>query len=317
MNRRTLSKQKFDMARRQARREQMTAWITGRDVSLLPFDEIRRNLRQQSPLYRGIQDVLLESIVGSVGRFKDMTRHFLPINDQLRERWIDVDLLVDEVGWPPIELYQIGNVYFVKDGNHRTSVARQMEMTHIEAHVWVYPEEIQIVAEDQIDDVLIRFHNRLLIEKTGLSERFPEHGICFTTPGRHIELLAQIEDLRCKLQQLDGRSLPYEEAVDAWYEIVYLPTIQIIHESTLLDDFSGRTEADLFVWMSKHREQLRLACDCEEFENLSDLAQILTNRYKEGNIGRVTRQLRRILGNDVLPPLIEDDQDNESEKNQI
>ena len=303
MNKRALSKQKFDLARRQARREQIAAWLTGRDASLLPFDEIRRNLRQQSPLYKGIQEVALEKIVGSVGRFKDLTRHFLPRNDQMRERWIGVDLLIDKSGWPPIDLYQVGDVYFVKDGNHRVSVARQMEMTFIEAHVWEYPEEVCISAEDQIDDVLIRFHDRVLMETTGLAERFPEHGICFTTPGRHVELLAQIEDLRCKLQWLDGRSFPYEEAVDAWYEIVYLPAIQIIRESTLLADFPGRTEADLFVWMSQHREQLQSACDCEEFENLSDLAQILTDRYKEGGFGRVTRQIRRLLGNEALPPL--------------
>ncbi len=305
MNRRSLSKQKFDFARRQARREQMTAWLTGRDVNLLPFDEIRQNLRQQSPLYRSIQDVSMERIVGSVGRFKDLTRHFLPRHDQMQERWIDVDLLAEKGGWPPVELYQVGEVYFVKDGNHRISVAQQMEMTHIEAHVWEYPEEIQINAEDQIDDVLIRFHERILMETTGLDDRFPEHGICFTTPGRHIELLAQIEDLRCKLQWLDGRSLPYDEAVDAWYEIVYLPTIQIIRESTLLDDFPGRTEADLFVWISQHREQLQSACADEEFENLSDLAKILADRYKEGGLNRVTRQLRRLLGTDTLPLLVE------------
>jgi hypothetical protein len=303
MNRRALSKQKFDLARRQARREEMTAWITGRDASLLPFEEIRKNLSQQSPLYRGAQEISLKKIVGSVGRFNDLTRHFLPRNDQLRERWIGIDLLVDGSGWPPIDLYRIGDVYFVKDGNHRVSVARQMEMDYIEAHVWEYPEEVQISADDEIDDVLIRFHNRILMETTGLAERYPEHGICFTTPGQHVEMFAQIEDLRCKLQHLDDRSLPYEEAADAWYEMVYLPTVQIIRESTLLEDFSGRTEADLFVWMSKHREQLRSACGCEEFENLSDLAQILTDRYKEGGFGRVTRQLRRLLGNEALPPL--------------
>lgn len=305
MNRRSLSKQKFDLARRQARMEEMTAWITGRDTNLLPFDEIRKNLRQQSPLYRGIQDVPLEKIVGSVGRFKDLTRHFLPRHDQMQERWIGIDLLIDKSGWPPIELYQIGVVYFVKDGNHRISVARQMDMAQIEAHVWEYPEEIQITAEDQIDDVLIRFHDRMLMETTGLADRYANHGICFTTPGRHVELLAQIEDLRCKLQWLDEREIPYDEAVDAWYEIVYLPTIQIIGESTLLADFPGRTEADLFVWISTHREQLRSECGCEEFENLSDLAQILADRYKEGGLGRVTRQIRRFLGSEALPPLAE------------
>ena len=80
--------------------------------------------------------VPLDSIVGSVGRYEDFTRDFLPRRDSDKERWARVEFLANEsTGLPPVELFQIGDAYFVNDGNHRVSVARQSGHTHIEAYV--------------------------------------------------------------------------------------------------------------------------------------------------------------------------------------
>jgi hypothetical protein len=140
--------------------------------------------------------------------------------------------------------------------------------------------------------------------KTGLAERFPAHNLHFTSPGRHAELLAQIHDLRQILAQIDGEEMVWETAVDAWYEMVYLPTVQIIQDSTLLADFPGRTEADLFVWLSQHRERLEERYGLHH-ENLADLAQFLADEYREAGLPRLTRQVRRLLGANSLPPLEE------------
>ncbi len=95
--------------------------------------------------------------------------------------------------------------------------------------------------------------------------------------------------------------MPYEKAVTLWYELIYLPTVQIIHDSTLLDDFPGRTVADMFVWMVTHQEQL--SQEYGAYANLADLATLLAERYREGGLGKVTRRLRGLLGYDDLPPL--------------
>jgi hypothetical protein len=97
--------------------------------------------------------------------------------------------------------------------------------------------------------------------------------------------------------------MEWETAVDAWYEMVYLPTVQIIQDSTLLADFPGRTEADLFVWLSQHRERLQERYGSHE--NLADLAQFLADEYREAGLPRLTRQVRRLLGAHSLPPLEE------------
>lgn len=300
---RPASLERFGRARRQAVVEEVSAKISGRDNRMMPFDAIRAYLRQQNPLYKGIQDVPIDQVVGSVGRFTEFTRRFLPLDDSVQERWIGVDRLARAQGWPPIELYQVGTVYFVVDGNHRLSVARQLEMATIEAHVWQFPESVQINADDSIDNVLLRLEEERFMERTHLNERVPEHHIRFTTPHRYGELMAQIVDLRQKLSQIDENEMALPDAVEAWYEMIYLPTVQIITESTLLDTFPGRTESDLFVWLSKHRDGLRQ--EYGDYKNLAELAEMLSEIYHENGVTKLARQVKRLFGSDELPPLEE------------
>lgn len=294
----------FEEARRQARRAELAARLTGRDSRLLPFETIRAQLRQQNPMYQGAQSIEIAKIAGSVGRYQEFTREFMPLNDSLRERWTKIEALAVVRGWPPVEVYKVGDVYFVKDGNHRVSVARQMGNDTIEAHVWEYPTDIEIGHADSLDQILIRLGERNFLAQTHLDEIVPDHNIRFTSPGRYSELMTQIQTLRETLSVIDDRPMPADEAVAAWYEMIYLPVVQIIHDSQLLQQFPGRTEVDLFAWLSKHRDQLEAYYG--EFENLEELARLLAQKYREGGVGKVTRQIRRMLGQDALPPLQEE-----------
>lgn len=286
----------FSQARRRANWER---W-RGRDERLLPFEVIRAALKQQNPMYRGIQQIPLEQIVGSVGRYNEFNRHFLPLNDSLQERWIRVETLAASgQGWPPIETYQVGNAYFVRDGNHRTAVARQMGNKTIEAHVWAFPLAIEIGPADSLDAVLIRFGERYFLDKTALDGLRPDHTIHLTTPGRYTELLAQIEHLHHLLCAIDERPIPHEEAVMVWYDIIYLPTVQIISESGLLEAFPGRSESDLFVWLSIHRDQLG-----QDYDNLEDLARFLAEQHKASNLDKLTRQVKKLFGRPEPSPLL-------------
>jgi hypothetical protein len=291
----------FERARQLADREAFLARLTGKETRLLPFEVIRSNLRQQNPMYRGLQEVPVCQIIGSVGRYKEFTRSFLPLSDSLKERWVGVESLALTRGWPPIELYKVGNAYFIKDGNHRTAVARQLQMSTIEAHVWEFPTGVEIGPADSVENILIQLGEERFLAHTHLDKKFPDHNIRFTTPGRYTDLMAQIEELREKLCEIDEEDVPYEKAVTLWYELIYLPTVQIIRDSTLLDDFPGRTEADLFVWMATHEEQLRAALG--DYTNLADLAALLAERYREGSLEKVTRRLRNLLGQERLPHL--------------
>ena len=112
--------------------------LTRHDPFLASFNEVLEQLHLNSPVELGVQDIALKDIVGSEGRSKNFTRHFLPhITDkQGKERWRTIyTLAVTGTGFPPIEVYKVGQVYFVKDGNHRVSVAHHLGWCTIQAYV--------------------------------------------------------------------------------------------------------------------------------------------------------------------------------------
>ena len=295
----------FKKARTQALRDRISSWLTGRRApKLLSFNAVRAALREQQPRAIGRQQVPVEKIVGSVARYDEFTRQFLPLKDSLRERWINVESYAMRRGWSPIDLYQIGDVYFVSDGNHRVAVARQMDYDTIEANVWAFPECVEIDPDEPLDSLLIRLGERYFMEETGLEERIPDHGIEFTTPGRYRELLAQISRLQVVLETIDEEPMAYEDAVDAWYEMIYLPSIQIIHESSLLDSFSGRTEADLFVWLSVYRDLLRRQQG--DHENITELVDRVAEDRRQQGMSKVFRNVMQFLGRNTPPSPLPD-----------
>lgn len=298
----------FRRARKQAWRKQLRSWLSGREQQhLLPFEPIRAELPESDPRRQGVKLVPVDKIVGSVSRYEDFTRQFLPLKDSLRERWINVESLAMRRGWPPVELYQLGDVYFVSDGNHRVAVARQMGNDTIEAYVWSFPNIVQIDPEEPLDELLIRLGEQHFMELTGLAQRHPDHGIRFTTPGRYRELLVQIEELRHTLAIIDGEPMAYEEAVDAWFEMIYLPSVQIIADSNILEAFPGRTEADLFVWLSVHREILREHYG--DYERLADLVDQVAQDWQPQGLEKIYHRIIRLIGRSAPPSPLPDIQE--------
>src|SRR2546421_9386800 len=101
--------------------------LRGDTRPLLSFDEVRRAARLEGQTYRGLQDVPIADIRGSVGRPNDFDASFLPVRPQMRKRWAQLDEAMRRgEPVPPIEGYHLGDVYFVKDGHHRVSVARHL-----------------------------------------------------------------------------------------------------------------------------------------------------------------------------------------------
>ena len=116
--------------------EEVIGRLRGKPAQLLSFDEVRECLRLWKELDRGLHDIPMEQIVGSVGRPNDFTGSFRPKNAVSRERWTRIFAeTIGEMGLPPIEVYKVGDVYYVRDGNHRVSVARSMGFDTIQAYV--------------------------------------------------------------------------------------------------------------------------------------------------------------------------------------
>ena len=247
----------FRQARWQASLEQIKARLTGRSVELLSYEEVRQKLSLEGGVPRGVQDIPLDAIVGSVGRYADFTRSFLPRQDSDQERWTRVDLAVSRSeGVPPIDVYQIGEAYFVLDGNHRVSVARQSGAAHIQANVVQVHSRVSLSPDVKPDDLIIKAEYADFLQRTRLDELVPGADLTVTAPGQYQVLLEHIEIHGATLCESDG-DVPDADAVRSWHDEVYAPVVQTVRELGLLRDFPGRTETDLYLWLSEHRSALR------------------------------------------------------------
>lgn len=263
--------EKFRDAQWRAFIRDILAILTRREStsSLLSFEEIRSHLRTLEERPRGTQLIPIDQIVGSVGRYRDFTREFLPRQGVDRERWKWLDVAINRLqDIPPIEVYQIGDVYFVKDGNHRVSVARANGFTHIEAIVTEIRTRVPFTPDMDPQEFILREEYAAFLERTHLDKLRPEQNIVFSTPGRYDELLEHISVHRYYLGIEQNREIPYEEAVISWYDNVYRPAVEVIRCRGILRYFPGRTEADLYVWVIKYLGYLR-----EAYENNADLEQ--------------------------------------------
>lgn len=248
----------YDRATRKAFWNRIKNWLAGRSNDLLPYKEVRAHLPIVSQHDIGLKVVPLEQIVGSLGRYRDFDRAFLPIQTQTRERWIRVDTAYyQDIILPPVDLYKIDEVYFVKDGNHRISVARQREQEFIDARVIEIETPVPITPDVDLDEVWRRIEKVDFFLKTKLDSLRPEHQIRLTLPGYYKKLIEHIHVHRWYLGIENNREMGWEEAVQSWYDRVYLPLIEHIHAAEILSDFPKRTETDLYVWIIEHRAILR------------------------------------------------------------
>ncbi len=247
----------FRQARQRAAVRQILSRFTGEKKDLLPFDEVRQLLKTQGSLQRGLKDIPIEAIVGSVNRYEDFTRDFLPLNNVSPQRWAKVEMLAQgALGLPPIEVYQVGEAYFVIDGNHRVSVARKYGATTIQAYVHEVPSKVAITPNDSMEEIIIKSEQAQFLEKTRLDVLRPGADLRTTSAGQFFILEEHIRVHQYYMGLELKRKIPYQEAVTHWYDTVYLPVVKVIRKQGLQHDFPGRTEADLYLWIAEHRAEI-------------------------------------------------------------
>lgn len=264
-----LSHRKFTQARRRAFVSLALKALRGQNnTALLPFSDVERHLELKHARNLGLQDIELANVVGSVGRYNDFTREFLPRRWSQEGRWRQIfDLAHSFMGFPAIEVFKVGEVYFVRDGNHRVSVARASGFKTIEAYVSEYVTPIKLKMNDTLDDVLIKAGALNFFQQTKLHILRPGQTIQLTNPGRYRVLLEHIEVHRYLKTQERQASVSYEEAVCSWYDTVYLPLVKDIHARNILAKFPNRTETDLYAWLLHHRAELEKCYGLGQVDN--------------------------------------------------
>lgn len=260
------------------------------DDSLLSFDDVQAVLRSQTGVPRGTRMIPLDHIVGSVGRYRDFDRAFLPLNPASEERWKGIDVALNESrGLPPIDVYQVGEVYFVRDGNHRVSVAKANHLAEIEARVTEIPARVALTPDLDIDEVIRKAEYARFLEENAL----PEASIEVTEPGRYEQLSEHIAVHRYYLGLERQADVPLEEAARSWYDNVYLPVVEAVRQSGVLQEFPQRTEADLYLWVAYHRERLKEGEG--DLPPAEEVAADLADRFSERPWRRLIKAVVRAI----------------------
>jgi hypothetical protein len=249
----------FQTARLHAFWDEVLALVRGKPAELLSFEDIRTRLRLREENYRGLQEVPLDQIAGSVGRYREFTSKFLPKKNKMQERWSRVYAQASGMtGLPAIELYKVGDVYFVRDGNHRVSVARQLGSKTIQAHVTELPTSISLrpgMSEEELGNVTAYAE---FLDITRLPHMRPHHqSMMLSEPSRYDDLLGHINLHRSVLQSSEGHPVTIEEAAADWYDNVYRPAVTLIRKYDMLKYMPKRTEGDLYLWMIDHLREVK------------------------------------------------------------
>ncbi|MFN2203874.1 MAG: hypothetical protein ACK2UO_21945 [Caldilineaceae bacterium] len=245
----------WNRARRKALYQDVVCHFKTCSLNLLSFEDVRKHMHLTQKIDRGVQEIPLDHIRGSVGRYDDFTAEFLPKRAHLQERWQQVNMAMRAGDTPPIEVFQIGDAYFVLDGNHRVSIAKQEGVERIEAYVWEYPLVSVLDPDADINALLLDSEHRAFLERYG--DARPEvRDIVFTCPDQYGELAEMIEQYRRQLEATKAAPATHAQAASAWYEDAYAPALSKMRQDNLLVKFPNRTEADLFLWAWKNNQEL-------------------------------------------------------------
>ncbi|HEX6035099.1 MAG TPA: universal stress protein [Anaerolineales bacterium] len=254
-----LAVQDFQSAHLRGKLQGVLARITGKSNELLSYEEVAEKLKLQGRSDKGVQMIPVDAIIGSVGRYTDFTRTFLPRRSGDQQRWANVKTVtmnpVSE-GLKPIEVYKVSDVYFVIDGNHRVSIARQDGWKSIEAHVIEIQTDIPLTPDVQPEELIVKAEYADFLEQTGMNKSQEPIDLKITIPGGYQKLLDEISARRRQMEEEQHKEHPPRDAAESWYSEIYMPFAEAVRERGMMRWFPDRTITDLYVWMSEHRGEL-------------------------------------------------------------
>ncbi|MDR1904022.1 MAG: transcriptional regulator [Treponema sp.] len=255
------SEHDFNRARNKAILSEIQHFMDTDKDRLLSFNDVKDILKPKNQVYMGMRVVPVKMIVGSEGRYRDFNKYFLPKAEYLRTRWQKVDQAhIKDIILPPIQLYEIGGAYFVRDGNHRVSVARIQGVEHIDAEVISLSSEVDIIPSMTVDELrmaLIETEKKTFYEQTNFLELTGDDKLDFTEPGRYDVVYNHILVHKYYKNQDLSEEISFFDALVSWYRNVYSPIISIIRDEWITLNFPGNSPSDLYVWIVKHWDFLK------------------------------------------------------------
>jgi hypothetical protein len=246
----------FSRARRRRVLERLAARLRREPADfdvILPFEEVVDALGYRGERYLGLQTIRLDSIVGTVGRERDFDRRFRPTSRRTRKRWERMATAARRgESFPPIDLYRIGEVHFVKDGHHRVSIARAQGLPDIDAYVTEVYTELGADRKITLRDLPLKSHQRLYFERVPLSANVRDQ-IKLADDRRFAMLAEHVEAWGFRLIQEQREPLDRREVAERWFRDEYQPVVEMLRDADLI----GRgTETEAYMRVAEHRYRL-------------------------------------------------------------
>lgn len=258
---RVQAQEDFSKARNKAWINEMQHVMHPDKKRLLSFNDVKKILKPKNEVYIGLKTVPIKKIVGSEGRYNDFDNHFLPRSNELKQRWVNVDQAhLSDIVLPPIQLYELGGLYFVRDGNHRVSVAKTQGVEFIDAEVISLQSEVQLPPDVRLDTLLaavIRYEKRVFYNETHFGDLTDYWDLDFTEAGRYDVIYNHILVHKYYINEQQHTEIDFSDALISWFQTVYLPVIAVIDKYKLLSNFKDRTKSDIYVWIVKHWDRLK------------------------------------------------------------
>ena len=247
-----------DFAR--ARRARLLSEVAGHlrrepdDVRLiLPFEEVVAALGRVGQTDLGLRSVPLSEIVGTVDRTGDFDRGFRPTNPRLRTRWERIAAAQRRgEAFPPISLYKVGDLYFVRDGHHRVSVAKSLGREDIDAYVTEVQTRVPLTGEMSLADLPLKDHDRLFRERVPLPPAMNAR-IRLGDPWDFGVLAEAVEAWGFRAMQERGGYLDRAQVARLWFAEEYQPVVELLREGGLIGRGESETEAYLRVAAARYR----------------------------------------------------------------
>jgi hypothetical protein len=245
----------FQRARRRQVLSQIIVQLQGKppDASeMLLFDDVVAALGRTGERRLGLQSIALANIVGSVDRARDFDCWFHPRAKVNRQRWIQLALAQRRGEFiPPVDVYRIGELHFVRDGHHRISVALALHLHTIEGYVTEVTTRVDAVGIRRRGDLVTKYQRRLFLGRVPLPG--PEAAsISVTRPWSYTELSEAIEAWGFRLMQQEARYMDRATVALRWYTEEFSPVVRMLGEAGLV----GSTDADAYLQLSVHRNRL-------------------------------------------------------------
>ena len=257
----TQSEEDFTRAHNKAFINEIQHLLNPEEATLLSLNDVKQLIKPKNETYVGMKTIEVSKVVGSEGRYNDFDNRFFPKNSHLRNRWQHVDeAAINYISLPPIKVYELAGLYFVRDGNHRVSVAKARGTEFIDAEVVSLQSEIVLKKTDNLKDVIrqiINYEKRSFYAETAFGDITDYWCLDFSTTGCYDVIYNHILTHKYYLNLHKTEEVSMEAAIISWFETVYYPIAVTIQKQKLMKIFKKQTISDLYVWIVRYWDDLK------------------------------------------------------------